>query len=90
VSFHIIWYICTFHQPCWWVGCVEQQNICVTFILKLFQVIISWVSFWLDHTAVLARIILGFTTLLTMTMQVALSWYSAERVKYSVHALFAW
>uniref|UniRef100_A0A0M3I2E2 Neur_chan_memb domain-containing protein n=1 Tax=Ascaris lumbricoides TaxID=6252 RepID=A0A0M3I2E2_ASCLU len=32
-------------------------------------VIVSWVSFWLDRTAVPARITLGVTTLLTMTTQ---------------------
>lgn len=36
-------------------------------------VIVSWVSFWLERTAVPARVTLGVTTLLTMTAQVKLS-----------------
>jgi hypothetical protein len=31
-------------------------------------VFLSWVSFWLDRNAVAARIFLGVTTLVTMTM----------------------
>ena len=54
-------------------GCIEQQNICVTITLKLFQVMISWMSLWLDHTAVAARVTVGVTTLLIMTMQVTFS-----------------
>ncbi|KAK6035749.1 hypothetical protein COOONC_26746 [Cooperia oncophora] len=33
-------------------------------------VVVSWVSFWLERTAVPARVTLGVTTLLTMTTQV--------------------
>jgi anionic glutamate receptor len=40
------------------------------YIPSTMLVIVSWVSFWLDRTAVPARVTLGVTTLLTMTTQV--------------------
>uniref|UniRef100_A0A915LRQ4 Ig-like domain-containing protein n=1 Tax=Meloidogyne javanica TaxID=6303 RepID=A0A915LRQ4_MELJA len=39
------------------------------YIPSSMLVIVSWVSFWLDRTAVPARVTLGVTTLLTMTTQ---------------------
>ncbi|KHJ76880.1 Neurotransmitter-gated ion-channel transmembrane region, partial [Oesophagostomum dentatum] len=39
------------------------------YIPSCMLVIVSWVSFWLDRTAVPARVTLGVTTLLTMTTQ---------------------
>jgi len=39
------------------------------YIPSSLLVIVSWVSFWLDRTAVPARVTLGVTTLLTMTTQ---------------------
>uniref|UniRef100_A0A183C7X5 Ig-like domain-containing protein n=1 Tax=Globodera pallida TaxID=36090 RepID=A0A183C7X5_GLOPA len=39
------------------------------YIPSTMLVIVSWVSFWLDRTAVPARVTLGVTTLLTMTTQ---------------------
>ncbi|GMT26241.1 hypothetical protein PFISCL1PPCAC_17538, partial [Pristionchus fissidentatus] len=41
------------------------------YIPSTLLVIVSWVSFWLDRTAVPARVTLGVTTLLTMTTQAA-------------------
>ncbi|KAK5964830.1 Cation transporter family protein, partial [Trichostrongylus colubriformis] len=40
------------------------------YIPSCMLVIVSWVSFWIDRTAVPARVTLGVTTLLTMTTQV--------------------
>ncbi|KAK6039257.1 Cation transporter family protein [Cooperia oncophora] len=39
------------------------------YIPSCMLVIVSWVSFWIDRTAVPARVTLGVTTLLTMTTQ---------------------
>ncbi|CAG0898491.1 unnamed protein product [Darwinula stevensoni] len=39
------------------------------YIPSCMLVIVSWVSFWLDHSAVVARVSLGVTTLLTMATQ---------------------
>ncbi|KHN80184.1 Glutamate-gated chloride channel, partial [Toxocara canis] len=39
------------------------------YVPSTMLVIVSWVSFWLDRTAVPARVTLGVTTLLTMTTQ---------------------
>ncbi|KAK6024759.1 Neurotransmitter-gated ion-channel transmembrane region [Ostertagia ostertagi] len=39
------------------------------YIPSTMLVIVSWVSFWLDRSAVPARVTLGVTTLLTMTTQ---------------------
>lgn len=53
-----------------------NMNYCYSYyLLQLYVpssmlVIVSWVSFWLDRTAVPARVTLGVTTLLTMTTQV--------------------
>lgn len=43
------------------------------YIPSTMLVIVSWVSFWLDRSAVPARVTLGVTTLLTMTTQVSLN-----------------
>ncbi|CAG0894642.1 unnamed protein product [Cyprideis torosa] len=41
------------------------------YIPSVMLVIVSWVSFWLDHNSVVARVSLGVTTLLTMSTQTA-------------------
>ncbi|CAB07361.2 Glutamate-gated chloride channel alpha [Caenorhabditis elegans] len=41
------------------------------YIPSCMLVIVSWVSFWFDRTAIPARVTLGVTTLLTMTAQSA-------------------
>ncbi|XP_066285810.1 gamma-aminobutyric acid receptor subunit beta-like [Branchiostoma lanceolatum] len=38
-----------------------------TFIPPILIVILSWVSFWVDHRSVAARVTLGITTVLSMT-----------------------
>ncbi|KJH50939.1 Cation transporter family protein [Dictyocaulus viviparus] len=53
--------------------CVHYKGHCY-YLLQLYipscmLVIVSWVSFWIDRTAVPARVTLGVTTLLTMTTQ---------------------
>lgn len=42
------------------------------YVPSTLLVIVSWVSFWLDRSAVPARVTLGVTTLLTITTQVIL------------------
>ncbi|CAK8684116.1 unnamed protein product [Clavelina lepadiformis] len=38
-----------------------------TYIPSIFLVILSWVSFWINHTSVPARVCLGVTSMLAMT-----------------------
>lgn len=52
-------------------------------------VVVSWVSFWLDRSAVPARITLGVTTLLTMTTQAAAIGNSLPPVSY-IKAVDVW
>uniref|UniRef100_A0A7I4YLI9 Putative glutamate gated chloride channel subunit n=1 Tax=Haemonchus contortus TaxID=6289 RepID=A0A7I4YLI9_HAECO len=52
-------------------------------------VVVSWVSFWLDRTAVPARVTLGVTTLLTMTTQAAAINNSLPPVSY-IKAVDVW
>jgi anionic glutamate receptor len=53
------------------------------YIPTCMLVIVSWVSFWLDHTAVVARVSLGVTTLLTMATQSSSINSSLPPVSYS-------
>jgi putative glutamate-gated chloride channel (fragment) len=46
-------------------------------------VIVSWVSFWLDPTAIPARVTLGVTTLLTMATQISSINASLPPVNYT-------
>uniref|UniRef100_A0A1I7XMN7 Neur_chan_LBD domain-containing protein n=1 Tax=Heterorhabditis bacteriophora TaxID=37862 RepID=A0A1I7XMN7_HETBA len=53
---------------------LNNINTCSYYLLQLYipscmLVIVSWVSFWIDRSAVPARVTLGVTTLLTMTTQ---------------------
>nr|CCN97895.1 glutamate-gated chloride channel 6 [Cooperia oncophora] len=52
-------------------------------------VVVSWVSFWLERTAVPARVTLGVTTLLTMTTQAAAINNSLPPVSY-IKAVDVW
>ncbi|RCN38368.1 Neurotransmitter-gated ion-channel transmembrane region [Ancylostoma caninum] len=59
------------------------------YIPSSLLVIVSWVSFWLERTAVPARVTLGVTTLLTMTTQAASINNSLPAVSY-VKAVDVW
>uniref|UniRef100_A0A1I7XA14 Neur_chan_memb domain-containing protein n=1 Tax=Heterorhabditis bacteriophora TaxID=37862 RepID=A0A1I7XA14_HETBA len=59
------------------------------YIPSTLLVIVSWVSFWLDRSAVPARVTLGVTTLLTMTTQAASINNSLPAVSY-VKAIDIW
>ncbi|KIH64984.1 Cation transporter family protein [Ancylostoma duodenale] len=59
------------------------------YIPSSLLVIVSWVSFWLERTAVPARVTLGVTTLLTMTTQAAAINNSLPAVSY-VKAVDVW
>ncbi|EYC44635.1 hypothetical protein Y032_0455g1764 [Ancylostoma ceylanicum] len=59
------------------------------YIPSSLLVVVSWVSFWLDRTAVPARVTLGVTTLLTMTTQAASINNSLPAVSY-VKAVDVW
>ncbi|KAK6751445.1 hypothetical protein RB195_003065 [Necator americanus] len=59
------------------------------YIPSSLLVIVSWVSFWLDRTAVPARVTLGVTTLLTMTTQAASINSSLPAVSY-IKAVDVW
>ncbi|CAJ0603919.1 unnamed protein product [Cylicocyclus nassatus] len=59
------------------------------YIPSSLLVIVSWVSFWLERTAVPARVTLGVTTLLTMTTQAASINSSLPAVSY-IKAVDVW
>ncbi|CAI4229423.1 unnamed protein product [Auanema sp. JU1783] len=59
------------------------------YIPSTLLVIVSWISFWLERTAVPARITLGVTSLLTMTTQAASIQNSLPAVSY-VKAIDIW
>ncbi|XP_052794159.1 glycine receptor subunit alpha-2-like isoform X2 [Mya arenaria] len=64
------------------------------FIVQVFVpssliVVLSWVSFWVDHDAVPARISLGVLTVLTMTTQSSGALQSLPQVSY-VKAIDVW
>ena len=53
-----------------------------TYVPTILIVILSWVSFWIDETAVPARITLGILTVLTMTSQSTIINQRLPRVSY--------
>lgn len=59
------------------------------FFPSIFLVVLSWVSFWVDPTAVPARVSLGVTCVLTMTTQIAGVQQSLPPVSY-VKAIDVW
>lgn len=52
------------------------------FVPSILIVVLSWVSFWVDHDAVPARISLGVLTVLTMTTQSSGARQSLPQVSY--------
>ncbi|XP_052791563.1 glycine receptor subunit alpha-2-like [Mya arenaria] len=59
------------------------------FVPSMLIVVLSWVSFWVDHDAVPARISLGVLTVLTMTTQSSGARQSLPQVSY-VKAIDVW
>ncbi|XP_052794160.1 glycine receptor subunit alpha-2-like [Mya arenaria] len=59
------------------------------FVPSILIVVLSWVSFWVDHDAVPARISLGVLTVLTMTTQSSGALQSLPQVSY-VKAIDVW
>ncbi|XP_052281275.1 glycine receptor subunit alpha-2-like [Dreissena polymorpha] len=59
------------------------------FVPSVLIVVVSWVSFWVDHDAVPARISLGVLTVLTMTTQSSGARQSLPQVSY-VKAIDTW
>ena len=53
-----------------------------TYIPSYMIVMLSWISFWIKHSAVPARIALGITTVLTMTTLTNSARASLPRVSY--------
>ncbi|KAK2177923.1 hypothetical protein NP493_571g02011 [Ridgeia piscesae] len=60
-----------------------------TYVPTILIVILSWVSFWIDETAVPARITLGILTVLTMTSQSTIINQRLPRVSY-IKAIDVW
>jgi len=52
------------------------------FVPSVLIVVLSWVSFWVDHDAVPARVSLGVLTVLTMTTQSSGARQSLPQVSY--------
>ena len=59
------------------------------YITSIMTVILSWVSFWISVDAVVARVNLGLVTVLTLTMQSAVSKGQLPRVSY-IKAIDVW
>ncbi|XP_060575011.1 glycine receptor subunit alpha-2-like [Ruditapes philippinarum] len=59
------------------------------FVPSVLIVVLSWVSFWMDHDAVPARVSLGVLTVLTMTTQSSGAKQSLPQVSY-VKAIDVW
>ncbi|XP_078594925.1 gamma-aminobutyric acid receptor subunit beta-2-like [Branchiostoma floridae x Branchiostoma japonicum] len=53
-----------------------------TYVPSILLVISSWVSFWINHEAVPARVALGITTVLTMTTFITSARASLPRISY--------
>jgi len=59
------------------------------YITSVLFVVLSWVSFWISVDAVVARVIIGLVTVLTLTMQSVGSQGQLPRVSY-VKAIDIW
>lgn len=72
--------------PCIGVKIVLDRNyeyyIIQIYVPSILIVVLSWVNFWLDVTAVPARISLGLLTVLTMTTQSAGALANLPTVSY--------
>ncbi|CAH1264589.1 GABRB3 [Branchiostoma lanceolatum] len=53
-----------------------------TYLPAILLVIVSWVSFWINHESVPARIALGITTVLTMTTVITGAKSSLPKISY--------
>nr|KAF6477542.1 gamma-aminobutyric acid type A receptor subunit rho3 [Molossus molossus] len=53
-----------------------------TYFVATMMVIVSWVSFWIDQRAVPARVLLGITTVLTMSTIISGMSASMPQVSY--------
>uniref|UniRef100_A0A183CB37 Neur_chan_LBD domain-containing protein n=1 Tax=Globodera pallida TaxID=36090 RepID=A0A183CB37_GLOPA len=88
---HFLFEKATFHYP---AGVWDQLNIKIYFrraygfyILQIYlptycMVLISWISFWLDRKSLPARVTLGVSSILALTMQYANIARSMPKVSY--------
>ncbi|KAL3099073.1 hypothetical protein niasHS_001061 [Heterodera schachtii] len=88
---HFLFEKATFHYP---AGVWDQLNIKIYFrraygfyILQIYMptycmVLISWISFWLDRKSLPARVTLGVSSILALTMQYANVARSLPKVSY--------
>ncbi|KAI0212671.1 Glycine receptor subunit alpha-2 [Lamellibrachia satsuma] len=66
-----------------------QYYLVQTYVPTLLVVVLSWLSFWIDETAVPARVSLGILNVLTMTSQATAVNQQLPRVSY-IKAIDVW